>query len=114
MAKVRLLVAVVAVALGALTATGAALANEGEPQRGARDHRAACERLESKIRHLRAAIGRLEAMSDMLERKIESGQLTPEQEARAKHALRKIEALQEELGERLERLLEIYGERCRR
>ena len=49
MAKVRLLVAVVAVALGALTATGAALANEGEPQRGARDHRAACERLESKI-----------------------------------------------------------------
>ncbi len=114
MAKRRLLTALVAVVLGALTAAGAAVAEDRQPQRDVRDHRAFCERLESKIQHIRAEIARLEAMQNMIERKIESGELTPEQLERAKHALRQIEAAQADLAQRLEKLMEIYGERCRR
>ena len=113
MAKRRFLVAVVAVVLGVLTATGAAFANETRPQRDGRDHRAFCERLQSQAQHLRAAIGRLEAMSEMIKRKIAS-ELSEEQLVRARHALAKIERMQAELREKLERLLAIYGERCRR
>lgn len=123
MAKRRLLVAIVAVVLGAITATGAAFAGEVRGERPAievrgdrhgRDHRAFCERLESKIQHLRAAIGRLEALEERIERLIASGTLTEEQLARARHALAKIERAQEALEEQLERALEIYDERCRR
>jgi len=53
-------------------------------------------------------------VQERIAQKIASGELTPEQEARAKQALRKLEALQEELEERLERLLELYGEKCQR
>ncbi|OFW72782.1 MAG: hypothetical protein A2Y55_01585 [Actinobacteria bacterium RBG_16_68_12] len=113
MAKRRFLVAVVAVVLGVLTATGAAFANETRPQRDGRDHRAFCERLQSQAQHLRAAIGRLEAMSEMIKRKIAS-ELSEEQLVRARHALAKIERMQAELREKLERLLAVYGERCRR
>ena len=113
MAKRRFLVAIVAVVLGALTATGAAFANETRPQRDGRDHRAFCERLQSQAQHLRAAIGRLEAMSEMIKRKIAS-ELSEEQLVRARHALAKIERMQAELREKLERLLAVYGERCRR
>ena len=114
MAKRRLLVAVVAVVLGSLTATGAALAEEAQPQRDRGDHRAFCERLQSKAEELRAAIGRLEAMSDMIKRKIASGELTEEQLIRARHALAQIEEKQAELQAKLRRLLEIYAARCRR
>ena len=112
MAKRRLLAAVVAVVLG-LTATGAALADETQPQRDRRDHRAFCERVQSKAEQLRAAIGRLEAMSDAIKRKIASGELTEEQLLRARHALAQIERQQAELKAKLARLLEIYGEKCR-
>ena len=114
MAKRRFLVAIVAVVLGALTATGAAFANETRPQRDGRDQRAFCERLQSQAQHLRASIARLEAMSEMIQRKIASGELTEEQLVRARHALAKIERIQAELKEKLERLLAVYGERCRR
>lgn len=123
MAKRRLLVAIVAVVLGALMATGAAFAGDVRGERPAtevrgdrdgRDHRAFCERLESKIQHLRAAIGRLEALEERIERLIASGTLTEAELARARHALAKIERAQEALEEQLERALEIYDERCRR
>ena len=114
MAKRRFLVAIVAVVLGALTATGAAFANETRTQREGRDQRAFCERLQSQAQHLRAAIARLEAMSEMITRKIASGELTEEQLVRARQALAKIERMQAELKEKLERLLAIYGESCRR
>ena len=114
MAKRRLLVAVVAVVLGAFTLTGTAFANETRPQRDGRDQRAFCERLQSQAQHLRASIARLEAMSEMIQRKIASGELTEEQLVRARHALAKIERIQAELKEKLERLLAVYGERCRR
>ena len=114
MAKCRFLVAIVAVLLGALTATEAAFANETRPQRDGRDHRAFCERLQSQAHHLRAEIARLEAMSEMIKRKIASGELTEEQLVRARRALAKIERMQAELKEKLERLLAMYGENCRR
>jgi len=135
MAKRRLFVAIIAVVLGSLTVTGVAFATEvrgGEPAtevrgvepttevrgdrdgRDGRDHRAFCERLESKIQHLRAALGRLEALEERIERAIASGTLTPEQLVRARHALAKIERLSEDLEEQLERAVEIYNEQCQR
>ena len=114
MAKRRVVTAIVAVVLGSLTLTGAALADERQPQRSPRDHRAFCERLEETAQELRAKIGHIQAVQERIAQKIASGELTPRQEARAKQALRKLEALQEELEERLERLLEIYGEKCQR
>jgi primosomal protein N'' len=132
MAKRRLFVAIIAVVLGSLTVTGAALATDvrggepatevrgGEPttdvrrDRDGRDHRAFCERLESKIQHLRAALGRLEALEEKIERAIASGTLTEEQLVRARHALAKIERVSEALEEQLERAVEIYKEQCQR
>ena len=114
MAKRRVVTAIVAVVLGALTMSGAALAEDRQPQRDARDHRAFCERLESTAQALRAKIGEIQAVQERIRAKIASGELTRQQEARAKHALRKLEALQEELQEKLERVLEIYGEKCQR
>jgi outer membrane murein-binding lipoprotein Lpp len=114
MAKRRVVTAIVAVVLGALTMSGAALAEERQPQRDARDHRAFCERLESTAQSLRARIGEIQAVQERIRAKIASGELTRQQEARAMQALRKLEALQDELEERLERLLEIYGEKCQR
>jgi hypothetical protein len=53
-------------------------------------------------------------VQERIRAKIASGELTRQQEARAKHALRKLEALQDELQQKLERVLEIYGEKCQR
>jgi len=132
MVKRRVFVAIIAVVLGSLTVTGAAFATDvrgGEPatevrgvepttelrgDRDGRDQRAFCERLESKIQHLRAALGRLEALEERIERAIASGTLTPEQLVRARHALAKIERLSEALEEQLERAVEIYKEQCQR
>ncbi len=50
----------------------------------------------------------------MIKRKIASGELSEAQLVRARHALAKIERMQAELKERLERLLAVYSERCRR
>jgi predicted RNase H-like nuclease (RuvC/YqgF family) len=115
MAKRRLLVAITAVVLGGLTASGAAFAGESQREPGerpGRDHRAFCERLESKMQHLRAAIGRLEELADKIERKIESGTLTPEQEARARKALAKVNEAIDRLQQQLRHLMEVYEERC--
>ena len=114
MAKLRKVTAIVAVVLGSLTVTGAALADDRQTQRTPRDHRAFCERLEQAAQDVRAKIGHIQAVQERIRQKIASGELTPEQEARAKHALRKLEALQEELEERLERMLEVYEEQCTR
>jgi len=114
MAKLRKAAAIVAVVLGSLTVTGAALADDRQTQRTPRDHRAFCERLEQAAQDLRAKIGHIQAVQERIRQKIASGELTREQEARAKHALRKLEGLQQQLQERLERMLEVYGEKCQR
>jgi len=114
MAKLRKVTAIIAVVLGSLTMTGAALAEDRQPQRSPGDHRAFCERLGQTAQALRAKIGEIQAVQERIRAKIASGELTRQQEARAKHALRKLEALQEELQQKLERVLEIYGEKCQR
>jgi dsDNA-specific endonuclease/ATPase MutS2 len=114
MTKRRTVEAIVAVVLGALTLSGTALAVDREPQRSPQDQRVFCERLQEAAQDLRARIGEIQKVQERIRQKIASGELTPRQEARAKHALRKLEALQEELEERLERMLEVYAERCAR
>jgi predicted RNase H-like nuclease (RuvC/YqgF family) len=114
MAKLRNVTAIIAVVLGSLTMTGAALADDRQTQRTPGDQRAFCERLEQTAQALRAKIGEIQAVQERIRAKIASGDLTHQQEARAKHALRKLEARQEELEERLERLLEIHAEKCQR
>ena len=114
MAKRRVVTAIVAVVLGSLTFTGAALAVDRQPQRSPGELRAFCERLQEAAQDLRARIGEIQSVQVRIRQKIASGELTRQQEARAKHALRKLEALQQELEERLERMLEIYDEKCTR
>jgi len=63
---------------------------------------------------VRARIGEIQAVQERIEHKIASGELTRLREARAKMALRKLEALQDELEDRLERMLEVYDEKCTR
>ena len=114
MAKLRKVTALVAVVLASLTVTAAAPADDGQTQRAPRDHRVFCERLAQAAQDVRAKIGEIQAVQERIKQKIASGELTRQQEARAKHALRKLEALQDELEDRLERMLEVYDENCTR
>lgn len=114
MVKLRKVTAIAAAVLGSLTVTGVALADDRQPQRDLGDKRAFCERLEQAAQDVRAKIGQIQAVQERIRQKIASGELTRRQEARAKHALRNLEALQDELEDRLERMLEIYDENCTR
>ena len=114
MMKLRKATAIVVVVLGSLTVTGAALADDRQTQRTPVDQRAFCERLEQSAQEVRAKIGHIQAVQERIRQKIASGELTRREEARAKHALRNLEALQQELEQRLERMLEVYSEKCQR
>ena len=116
MSRHRIVVALTAVCLGALTASGVAAAQERlpQPQRDPGDRQAACERLAEYAQALRARIGEIQATQERIRAKLASGELRPRQEARAKAALRKLEALQQELMDRLARVLAVYEERCTR
>lgn len=113
MVKRGFVVTFVAGLLVALSASGSAIAAD-RPETQARDHRAACERLADTAQALRARIGEIQATQERIRAKIAGGELRPAQEARAKHALRKLEALQEELEEKLARVLALYAEKCTR
>lgn len=123
MAKRRVATAIVAVLLGSLLVTGAAWAEDRAPRNGTataqdrperdrRDHRAFCQRLLEAAHGVRARIGEIQVLQERIRHKIASGELTRPQVARAIMALRKLEALQDELEDRLERLLELYQEEC--
>ena len=114
MVKRRMPVAIVSIVMAVLVVSGTAVAAEREPQRSPGDHREFCERLQDAAQDVRARIGQIEALQERIEAKIESGELRPPQEARAKQALRKLEKWQEELEGRLERMLEVYEEKCTR
>jgi hypothetical protein len=116
MSRHRIVVALTAVVMGALTASGVAAAQERDPapQRDPGDRRAACERLAEYAQALRARIGEIQALQERIRAKLASGELGPRQEARAKHALRKLEALQQELEAKLARALALYEEHCTR
>lgn len=114
----RFLLALVAglVLVLAVAATAPATERPGTPATRdaavARDHSALCERLESQAKALRAEIGRIEAVQARLSQKIASGELTRPQLARAKHALRTLEARQSVLAEYLARVLHVYEQKC--
>lgn len=112
MLKRTFVVALVAGLLAALSASGSALAVDRSSVRQAHDHRVLCERLAQAAQALRARIGEIQAIQERIRAKIASGELRPAQEARAKHALRKLEALQQELEEKLARILALYAEKC--
>ncbi len=114
MSRHRIVVALTAVALGALTASGVAAAQDRQPrpERDPGDRRAACERLADYAQALRARIGEIQATQERIRAKLASGELRPRQEARAKAALRKLEALQQELADKLARVLALYEEKC--
>ena len=106
------MIALVAGLLAALSVSGSAVAADRQPERQARDQRAFCHRLADTAQALRARIGEIQAMQERIRAKIAGGELRPAQEARAKHALRKLEALQQELEEKLGRVLALYEEKC--
>ena len=112
MVKRGFVVALVAGLLAALSASGSAIAADRQPGTQARDQRAACERLADAAQALRARIGQIQATQERIRAKIASGELRPAQEARAKHALRKLEGLQQELENKLARVLALYEEKC--
>jgi predicted RNase H-like nuclease (RuvC/YqgF family) len=114
MVKRGFVTALVAGLLAALSVAGSAAAADRQPQTQVRDHRALCERLADAAQALRARIGEIQAMQERIRARIASGELRPAQEARAKHALRKLEALQQELEEKLARVLALYEEKCQR
>jgi hypothetical protein len=112
MVKRGFLVMLAAGLLAALSASGSAVAADRPAQEQARDHRALCVRLAETAQALRARIGEIQAMQERIRAKIASGELRPAQVARAKHALRSLEALQQELEEKLARVLALYEETC--
>lgn len=105
-------VAALLVALSLAGTAGAAVAVDRTPRAEPVDRRAACERLENAAQALRARIGQIQATQERIRAKLASGELRPPQEARAKHALRKLEALQDELEKKLARVLAVYEEHC--
>jgi len=102
--------------MGALTASGVAAAQERQPerQRDPGDRQVACQRLAEYAQALRARIGEIQATQERIRARLASGELRPRQEARAKHALRTLEALQQALLGKLARALAVYDERCTR
>ena len=112
MVKRGFVIALLAGLLAVLSASGSAVAADREPAVQPRDHRAFCLRLAETAQALRARIGEIQATQERIRAKIASGELRPAQEARAKHALRKLEALQQELEEKLARVLALYEEKC--
>ena len=111
MAKQRILVLLVAALIGALSSTGAALAEGTQPVQ-TRDQAARCERLATRIQHVRAEIARLTALENRIQAAIDSGRLTGERLGQAHHLLAKIKNQKKDLEKRLEELLEIYAQRC--
>jgi len=115
MLKVRFVAATVAVVLGGL-ATGAAFAG-GPPaasaeRPGAKGKAAFCNRLDAMIEHKQNAGNRLEKVAVKIQARIDSGNLTDRQEARALKHLARVNALIVKLDKRVERLTAASEKHC--
>ena len=112
MLKVRFVAATVAVVLGGL-ATGAALAG-GPPAEhpGAKGKAAVCKRLDTMIEMKQNAGNRLEKVAARIQARIDSGDLTDEQEARAGKHLERVNALIVKLDKRVDRLQAAVAKLC--
>jgi hypothetical protein len=109
---VRHVLPVVAGLVLALAVSAPALAQEQPATEPTRDGALLCERLETKAHALWAEIARIEAVQSRIEQRIASGELRPRQVARAKLALRLLEARQDALEALLDRILHVYEQRC--
>ena len=115
MLKVRIVAATVAVVLGGLV-TGAAFAG-GPPtasadRPGATGKAAFCHRLDAMIEHKQNAGNRLEKVAAKIQARIDSGNLTDAQEARAEKHLARVQALIAKLDKRVERLQAAFEKHC--
>lgn len=116
MVKQRFLAVVTAVVLGGLTATGAAFAGDnpraaGE-RPGAKGKAAFCKRLDTMIEKKQNAGNRLEKVAAKIQARIDSGDLTDEQKARAEKHLARLNALIAKLDKRVERLQAAFEKHC--
>jgi hypothetical protein len=113
MLKLRVVAATVAVAVGGLMATGAALAT-GKP--AASEHAvgkaAFCKRLDTMIEKKQNAGNRLEKVAARVQARIDSGDLTDEQKARAQKHLERLNALIAKLDKRVDRLQAAFTKHC--
>lgn len=112
MVKVRIVAALLTVVLGGLMATGAALA--GRPDAAAeRPGKAAfCKRLDNMIEHKQNAGNRLEKVAAKIQARIDSGDLTDAQKARAEKHLARVQALIAKLDARVARLQAAFEKHC--
>ncbi len=115
MLKVRFIAATVAVVLGGL-ATGTAFAG-GPPaasteRPGAKGKAAFCHRLDTMIENKQNAGNRLEKVAAKIQARIDSGNLTDAQEARAEKHLARLEALITKLDKRVDRLQAAFDKHC--
>ena len=116
MVKQRFLAVVTAVVLGGLTATGAAFAggnpNASAERPGAKGKAAFCDRLDAMIEKKENAGNRLEKVAAKIQARIDSGDLTDAQEARAAKHLARVNALIEKLDKRVDRLNAAFDKHC--
>ena len=113
MVKVRIVAATVAVALGGLVATGAAVAGKPADNPAPATNKAAfCKRLDAMIEKKQNAGNRLEKVAAKVQARIDSGKLTPEQTARAQKHLARVNALIAKLDKRVDRLQAAYAKHC--
>jgi hypothetical protein len=112
MLKVRFVAATVAVVLGGL-GTGAAFAG-GPPAEhpGAKGKAAVCTRLDEMIEAKQNAGNRLEKVAAKIQARIDSGDLTDEQKARAQKHLDRVNALVVKLDKRVDRLQAAVEKLC--
>jgi hypothetical protein len=116
MVKVRMVAATVAVVLGGLTATGAAFA--GGPaatsgdRPGTKGKAAFCTRLDSMLENKQKAAARMAKKAARIQARIDSGDLTDAQKARAQKHLARTLALQAKLEKRADRLQAAFEKHC--
>jgi hypothetical protein len=113
--KVRFVAATVAVVLGGL-GTGAAFAG-GPPaasaeRPGANGKAAFCKRLDAMVEKKQNAGNRLEKVAAKVQARIDSGDLTDAQEARAEKHLARLNALIAKLDKRVDRLQAAFTKHC--
>ena len=113
MTKVRITAATVVVALGGLTATGAALAERPADNPGPAMNKAAfCKRLGEMIEQKQNAGNRLEKHLAKLEARAANPDLTAEQKARLARKIARVTALIAKLDKRVDRLQAAYAKHC--
>jgi division protein CdvB (Snf7/Vps24/ESCRT-III family) len=112
MVKVRIVAALLTVVLGGLMATGAALAGRPDASEARPGKAAFCKRLDAMIEKKENAGNRLEKVAARIQARIDSGDLTDAQKARAEKHLARVQALIAKLDARVARLQAAFEKHC--